>query len=86
MSYLFFPGITNFDLVGDFGTMDWLGNFYIIFTYNAIFAVATVLCLVNKFTANVRRGIWVKFKAAFSTLVGRQRTRSPSNPNAEFTQ
>ncbi|KAL4229506.1 Limb region 1 -like protein [Mactra antiquata] len=42
-------GITNFDLVGDFGTMDWLGNFYIIFMYNLIFEVATVLCLWNKF-------------------------------------
>lgn len=72
-------GITNFDLIGDFGTMDWLGNFYIIFSYNAIFAVATVLCLVNKFTATVRRGIWAKFRTAFFSLFRPQRARSLSN-------
>lgn len=59
-------GITNFDLIGNFGSMDWLGNFYIIFTYNAIFTGATVLCLVTKVTVTVRREILQKIIAAFT--------------------
>ncbi|XP_072268699.1 limb region 1 protein homolog isoform X2 [Pyxicephalus adspersus] len=47
-------GITRFDLLGDFGRFNWLGNFYIVVTYNFIFAVVTTLCLVRKFTSAVR--------------------------------
>ncbi|XP_059141717.1 limb region 1 protein homolog isoform X2 [Physella acuta] len=57
-------GITNFDLVGNFGSMDWLGNFYIIFLYNILFAVSTALCLFTKFTGAVRREIYDRLKAA----------------------
>lgn len=48
-------GITNFDLLGDFGQIEWLGNFMIVLLYNVIFGTAATLCLVNKFTATVRR-------------------------------
>ncbi|KAG9476424.1 hypothetical protein GDO78_003138 [Eleutherodactylus coqui] len=47
-------GITRFDLLGDFGRFNWLGNFYIVVTYNLIFAVVTTLCLMRKFTSAVR--------------------------------
>ncbi|XP_015414069.1 PREDICTED: protein LMBR1L isoform X2 [Myotis davidii] len=47
-------GLTRFDLLGDFGRFNWLGNFYIVFLYNAIFAGLTTLCLVKTFTAAVR--------------------------------
>ncbi|XP_036747400.2 protein LMBR1L isoform X6 [Manis pentadactyla] len=47
-------GLTRFDLLGDFGRFNWLGNFYIVFLYNAAFAGLTTLCLVNTFTAAVR--------------------------------
>lgn len=50
-----FSGITNFDLLGDFGAIEWLGNFQIVLLYNLIFGTATTLCLMNKFTATVRR-------------------------------
>ncbi|KAL8163806.1 UNVERIFIED_CONTAM: Protein lmbr1l [Gekko kuhli] len=43
-------GITRFDLLGDFGRFNWLGNFYIVFLYNMLFAGLTTLCLVKKFT------------------------------------
>ncbi|XP_078057379.1 limb region 1 homolog-like protein isoform X3 [Mustelus asterias] len=43
-------GITNFDLLGNFGSFNWLGNFYIIFLYNMLFAGLTAMCLVKKFT------------------------------------
>ncbi|XP_067641684.1 protein Lilipod isoform X2 [Eurosta solidaginis] len=48
-------GITNFDLLGDFGAIEWLGNFQIVLLYNLIFGTTTALCLANKFTAAVRR-------------------------------
>ncbi|XP_011606297.1 limb region 1 protein homolog isoform X1 [Takifugu rubripes] len=47
-------GITTFDLLGDFGRFNWLGNFYIVLSYNLLFAVVTTLCLVRKFTSAVR--------------------------------
>uniref|UniRef100_A0A8B9ZIG5 Limb development membrane protein 1 like n=1 Tax=Anas platyrhynchos TaxID=8839 RepID=A0A8B9ZIG5_ANAPL len=43
-------GITRFDLLGDFGRFNWLGNFYIVFLYNMGFAALTTLCLVKKVT------------------------------------
>ncbi|XP_039899685.1 limb region 1 protein homolog isoform X1 [Simochromis diagramma] len=46
--------ITRFDLLGDFGRFNWLGNFYIVLSYNLLFAVVTTLCLVRKFTSAVR--------------------------------
>ncbi|XP_068152656.1 protein Lilipod [Drosophila tropicalis] len=48
-------GITNFDLLGDFGAIEWLGNFQIVLFYNLVFGTTTALCLANKFTATVRR-------------------------------
>ncbi|XP_028425620.1 LOW QUALITY PROTEIN: limb region 1 protein homolog [Perca flavescens] len=47
-------GITRFDLLGDFGRFNWLGNFYIVLSYNLLFAVVTTLCLVRKFTSAMR--------------------------------
>lgn len=51
---LLFTGITRFDLLGDFGRFNWLGNIYIVLSYNLLFAVVTTLCLVRKFTSAVR--------------------------------
>ncbi|XP_053959688.1 protein Lilipod isoform X1 [Anastrepha ludens] len=48
-------GITNFDLLGDFGAIEWLGNFQIVLLYNLIFGTTTALCLANKFTGAVRQ-------------------------------
>lgn len=50
-------GITTFDLVGAYGSFMWLSNFTLVWTYNVAFAVATVSCLLNHFTAPVRREI-----------------------------
>ncbi|KAK7092256.1 limb region 1 protein homolog [Littorina saxatilis] len=71
-------GITNFDLIGNFGSMDWLGNFYLIFTINVVFAAATSVSLVTKFTAAVRQEIYLRLKAA---IVSGDK-KSPSSPSA----
>lgn len=46
--------------------MNWLGNFYLILIINIVFAVATGLSLVTKFTAAVRREIYVRLIAFIS--------------------
>ncbi|XP_052525751.1 protein LMBR1L isoform X5 [Tympanuchus pallidicinctus] len=48
-------GITRFDLLGDFGRFNWLGNFYIVFIYNMGFAAPTTLCLVKRVTWAVQQ-------------------------------
>ena len=63
---VFVAGITNFDLLGNFGRMEWLGNFYIILTYSLAFAIATALCLVTKFTATLRRELLDRLGQAFT--------------------
>ncbi|XP_014371044.2 protein Lilipod [Papilio machaon] len=55
-------GITNFDLLGEFGRIKWLGNFKLVMFYNALFAGTVTLCLVRKFTASVRRELYNRFK------------------------
>ncbi|XP_047231074.1 limb region 1 homolog-like protein [Girardinichthys multiradiatus] len=48
-------GITRFDLLGDFGRYNWLGNFYIVFLYNMLFAGLTSASLTKTVTWAVRR-------------------------------
>lgn len=49
------PGITRFDLLGDFGRYNWLGNFYIVFLYNMLFAGLTSASLIKTVTWAVQR-------------------------------
>ncbi|VEN49894.1 unnamed protein product [Callosobruchus maculatus] len=53
-------GITNFDLLGDFGSIEWLGNFKLVLLYNLSFATAATACVFNKFTAKVRRELYAR--------------------------
>lgn len=55
--------------MGSFGEVKWLGNLYIVLFYNAVFAVAASFCLVNKFTARVRREILRRFEIAIRAIV-----------------
>lgn len=41
-------GMTNFDLLANFGRIEWLGNFYVVLLYNVVFFVSTTLCLMGK--------------------------------------
>ncbi|XP_026466529.1 protein Lilipod [Ctenocephalides felis] len=59
-------GVTNFDLMGDFGRIEWLGNFRIVLMYNLVFATAATLCLMNKFTATVRRELYARLRSLLS--------------------
>ena len=59
-------GITNFDLLGDFGRIKWLGNFYVVLFYNIIFVITTVLTLADKFTLSVRKELFRRLKASLA--------------------
>ena len=48
-------GITSFDLLGAYGRLNWISNFSLVWSYNLVFAVLTIICLVNKLTLPVRR-------------------------------
>ncbi|CAB0037681.1 unnamed protein product [Trichogramma brassicae] len=53
-------GITNFDLLGDYGRIEWLGSFKLVLIYNVIFALTAIICSVTKFSAAVRNEVWTK--------------------------
>lgn len=73
-------GITNFDLLGDFGRIEWLGSFNIVLVYNMFFAGSTAFSLVNKFTEPVRRELIRRFKGLFAEgFFASQRQHSISN-------
>lgn len=62
----FVLGISNFDLLGEFGRQEWLANFYLILFYNLMFGMAATLCLVKKSSASVRQEIFNKISNAFT--------------------
>ncbi|XP_076041415.1 LMBR1-like protein lilipod isoform X1 [Oratosquilla oratoria] len=71
-------GITNFDLLGDFGRISWLGNFWIVLGYNVLFATAAAWCLVKKFTATIRHEIYIRFKLLAMALIKRDSFKLPA--------
>uniref|UniRef100_A0AAY4D0R6 Protein LMBR1L n=1 Tax=Denticeps clupeoides TaxID=299321 RepID=A0AAY4D0R6_9TELE len=63
-------GITHFDLPGDFGRYNWLGNFHIVFLYNVLFAGLTSACLINTLTWAVQRELIRAFGETLYVLFG----------------
>lgn len=59
-------GITNFDLLGDFGRIEWLGNFYVVLLYNCVFAGGTAFALTNKFTVAIRHELLKRFQTVLT--------------------
>ncbi|XP_044584535.1 protein Lilipod isoform X2 [Cotesia glomerata] len=65
-------GMTNFDLLGDFGQIKWLSNFQLLLLYNLIFAISAISCLSTKFTATVRRKLCSKLRSSLRGVFKRQ--------------
>ncbi|XP_034936611.1 protein Lilipod [Chelonus insularis] len=61
-------GMTNFDLLGDFGKIEWLGNFKLVLFYNLTFATAVITCLTTKFTAAVRNELYMRIRNSIKGL------------------
>ena len=64
-------GITNFDLLGHYGKVRWLGDFNVVLFYNVVFAVGSALGLVTKFTAAVRQALLIRLQAFRRSLAAR---------------
>ncbi|KOC68425.1 Protein LMBR1L, partial [Habropoda laboriosa] len=75
-------GMTNFDLLGDFGRIEWLGNFKLVLFYNLIFATAAISCLATKFTATVRKEIYARLR---SSLIGIFRSEGKKSSTGMFS-
>ena len=43
--------------MGEFGKLDWLGNFHLVLFYNLVFEASTSLCLAKKFTSTMRQAL-----------------------------
>jgi hypothetical protein len=63
-------GITNFDLLGNYGQIEWLGNIYIVLMYNVLFSISSTLCLVNKFTSPIRQELVKRLRSVCLQLKG----------------
>ncbi|XKL59531.1 hypothetical protein PGB90_000547 [Kerria lacca] len=61
-------GFTNFDLLGDFGQIEWLGNFKIVLIYNLVFMISTVLILTSKVTSSVRKEIYRRLQSIYNWI------------------
>ena len=48
--YFTTSGITNFDLLGNYGKIRWLGNYFLVFAVNFLFGGAAALCLFDRVT------------------------------------
>ncbi|XP_042527521.1 limb region 1 protein homolog isoform X5 [Dipodomys spectabilis] len=79
-------GITRFDLLGDFGRFNWLGNFYIVLSYNLLFAIVTTLCLVRKFTSAVREELFKALGLHKLHLSNASRDSESTKPSANGHQ
>ncbi|XP_040840308.1 limb region 1 protein homolog isoform X2 [Ochotona curzoniae] len=79
-------GITRFDLLGDFGRFNWLGNFYIVLSYNLLFAIVTTLCLVRKFTSAVREELFKALGLHKLHLSNTSRDSEATKPSANGHQ
>ncbi|XP_057321037.1 protein Lilipod isoform X5 [Microplitis mediator] len=73
-------GMTNFDLLGDFGHIEWLGNFRLLLLYNFIFVISVISCLTSKFTTSVRNELYNKLRSSFRGIFGRQYKESIRMP------
>merc|ERR1719192_2725821 len=51
-------GITNFDLLGNYGKIRWLGNYILVFAVNLLFGAAASLCLFDRVTHRAQLEIW----------------------------
>lgn len=71
--------MTNFDLLGDFGKIEWLGNFKLVLLYNISFALATIGCLATKFTSTVRKEIYARLRSSILSVFKGTHRRSTSH-------
>ncbi|KAF4518924.1 hypothetical protein B566_EDAN006762 [Ephemera danica] len=65
-------GITNLDLLGEFGQIEWLGSLMIVLSYNMLFVISVSACILLKFDASVRQELVTSLKRCACSLVGKE--------------
>jgi len=75
-------GISNFDLLGNYGRIEWLGNFYLVLLYNLVFAVAATFCLAKKV---MLLHVWRWLQLAFTTSLHRSDQHRMLSPISKRT-
>lgn len=79
-------GITDFELQGNFGRIEWLGNFASILLVNLIFAFETCFCLVQNFSSKIQRELIKAYtinKNNFHNFVEKTRPKKFSLQNSQ---
>lgn len=61
-------GITNFDLLGNYGKIRWLGNYFLVFAVNFLFGGAAALCLFDRVTHRAQLEIWRRISNFISSF------------------
>ena len=79
MHVSFISEIIKFDLSGEFGPLDLLGNFRVVILYNLVFEVSTAFCLVNKFTASVRNALYEQVHVPTMQFLRRLRPKAKAS-------
>ena len=62
-------GISNFDLLGNYARIEWLGNFYLVLLYNVVFASTAMFCLAKKVTNSLLVELWRRMKSALEAFL-----------------
>lgn len=68
-------GLTEFNLLGRFAQIEWLGNFFVVLFYNVVFVSFSTFTLAKKFTV-------LMHKELFNRLSNLWCSASPTNPAA----
>lgn len=61
-------GITNFDLFGNFGQIEWTQNYHLVLVYNCAFLVALVICLCHSIVVKLSREFFARLHSLFLCL------------------
>jgi len=69
-------GITNFDLLGDFGKIDGLGSWFVVLFYNLAFVLFSTYTLTRKFTLLMHKELFIRLCNLWSTSTS---TATPPN-------
>lgn len=72
-------GITNFDLLGDFGKIEWLGSWFVVLFYNLAFVSFSTFTLARKFTILMHKELFIRLSNLWIT---NHSTTTPPNPSA----
>eukprot|EP00088_Acartia_fossae_P048935 TRINITY_DN5359_c0_g2_i1.p1 TRINITY_DN5359_c0_g2~~TRINITY_DN5359_c0_g2_i1.p1 ORF type:complete len:522 (+),score=113.51 TRINITY_DN5359_c0_g2_i1:309-1874(+) len=61
-------GITNFDLLGNYGKIKWLRSFFIIFLVNLIFGLGAAVCIFNRVTQKAQAETIKRIKLFYKSV------------------